>query len=141
MKANSAEEDDSDLQRALQESAKDSGNLMKVGLEQTNQNKVKPIISEVQVSGSDEDEELQKALRLSLQHEDSSSDNELKRALQMSLECKFTFIFYSSCKSISDSAFVFFMLYIVSITQDYLLNSKDLSWVNGQKFWVHHVRK
>lgn len=111
-----AEEDDSDLQRALQESAKDSGNLMKVGLEHTNQNKVKPIISEVQVSGSDEDEELQKALRLSLQHEDSSSDNELKRALQMSLECKFTFFLNSSYKGISASVFMFFMLYIVSMT-------------------------
>lgn len=66
------EDEDSELQRVLQESAKELGS-------QYNSQVVEP--------AGDEDDDLQRALQLSLQQENNSSDSDLKRALQMSLEC------------------------------------------------------
>ena len=91
-------EKDADFQRALQDSARQlAGNPAKAGVEHIIPVQVESRSSDAQESGSDEDEELQKALRLSLQYEDSSSDNELKKALQMSLECKFIFPLFFLC--------------------------------------------
>ncbi|XP_034255928.1 ataxin-3-like isoform X2 [Thrips palmi] len=66
------EQEDADLQRVLQESAKDHSSQYD---------------SQIVDSVGDEDDDFQRALQLSLQQENNSSDHDLKKALQMSLEC------------------------------------------------------
>ncbi|KAJ1525068.1 hypothetical protein ONE63_009913 [Megalurothrips usitatus] len=66
----SDDEEDADLQRALQESVKEATSAKDHNL----------IVDE-------DDDDLQKALQMSLQQENNTSDNELRKALQMSTDC------------------------------------------------------
>lgn len=79
-------DEDGNLQRALQESVKDSApHTVSYGTE-----KSVPMASRDQIlDEDDDDEDLRRALQLSLQQNDNSPDNDLRRALQMSLECEF----------------------------------------------------
>lgn len=80
-------DEDGNLQRALQESVRDTlPHTISYGTE-----KSVPTVSRDQVvddDDDDDDEDLRRALQLSLQQNDNSPDNDLRRALQMSLECE-----------------------------------------------------
>lgn len=79
----SDDEEDADLQRALQESVKEatSARVVHIPISMTSEDH-NLIVDE-------DDDDLQKALQMSLQQENNTSDNELRKALQMSTDSSF----------------------------------------------------